>query len=155
MKLLKFAILSAGLLSAGCTLTPGSPERATEELLRTDHAWAAAASEGRDAERIISFWSGDATVTPPGAALVKGKAAIRAFVNQSLAIPGFRINWRPEHASVSKDGTMGYTTGENTTTLPSPDGKLVTVKGRYVTVWRRDQNGAWKCVADIWNSGPS
>ena len=89
-----------------------------EDLLRTDREWAAAASEGKDVERIVSFWSDDATITPPGAPSVIGKTAIRTFVEQSLATPGFQIGWTPAHASVSADGTMGCTTGTNTTTLP-------------------------------------
>ncbi|HJW47044.1 MAG TPA: DUF4440 domain-containing protein [Lysobacter sp.] len=123
-----------------------------EELLRTDREWAAAASEGKDVERIVSFWSDDATITPPGGPPVIGRAAIRTFVEQSLATPGFHIGWTPAQAFVSADGTMGYTTGTNT--LPGSDGKLIAVTGRYVTVWRRDASRAWKCVADIWNSGP-
>lgn len=153
MKLPGVAILVFALLISGCTSIPGTGD-AREDLLRTDRAWAAVASEGKDAERIISFWSDDATITPAGAPVISGKVAIRNFVNQSLATPGFHIGWRPKQASVSMDGTMGYTTGENTTTFPGTDGKLMTVTGRYVTVWRRDPSGAWKCVADIWNSGP-
>ena len=141
-----------GLLSSGCTSVP-SPVDSRQELLRADRNWAAITSEGKDVERIVSFWSDDATITPAGAPLVSGKVAIRNFVQQSLATPGFHIGWRPAQASVSTDGTMGYTTGENTTTFPGADGKLMTVVGRYVTVWRRGTSGAWKCVADIWNSG--
>jgi ketosteroid isomerase-like protein len=73
---------------------------------------------GKDVERIASFWTDDATITPPGAPPVVGKAAIRTFVEQSLATPGFHIGWTPAQASVSADGTLGYTTGTNTTTLP-------------------------------------
>jgi ketosteroid isomerase-like protein len=87
---------------------------------------------------VVSFWTDDATITPPGAPVIAGKVAIRNFVKESLATPGFRISWTPQQASVSADGTMGYTTGSNSSTFPGPDGKLMTVTGRYVTVWRRD-----------------
>ncbi|MEP6607959.1 MAG: DUF4440 domain-containing protein [Burkholderiaceae bacterium] len=147
------AILVFALASSGCAWIPSTRDT-RDDLLRTDRDWAAVASEGKDAERIISFWSDDATITPAGAPLVIGKAAIRSFVVQSLATPGFHIGWIPEQASVSADGTLGYTAGKNATTFPGADGKLTTVTGRYVTVWRRDPYGAWKCVADIWNSGP-
>ena len=152
MKPITVAVLILGLL-CGCATLPNAGD-AREALLRTDRDWAAATSEGKDAERIVSYWSDDATITPPGGALVVGKAAIRTFVEASLATPGFRIGWRPDHAMVSADATMGYTTGENTTTFTGADGKAVTVTGRYVEVWRRDPSGAWKCVADIWNAGP-
>jgi ketosteroid isomerase-like protein len=99
------------------------------------------------------IWADDATIFPPNAPAVHGKAAIRDYVHKSLAIPGFQIHWRPAGASISRDGTLGYTTGENAVTVPGPEGKLITITGRYATVWRRDPVGDWKCVIDIWNSG--
>jgi ketosteroid isomerase-like protein len=69
-------------------------------------------------------------------------------------MPGFQIRFQPASASVSADGTLGYTTGENSVTVPGPDGRLVTVVGRYATIWRREPTGEWRCVVDIWNSGP-
>ena len=49
---------------------------------------------------------------------------------------------------------MGYTTGTNALTVPGPDGKLMTIAGRGAAFWRRLPGGDWKCVIDIWNSGP-
>lgn len=153
MRLIGLAPIAAGLFISGCASVPSSID-SREALLRTDREWSSAASEGKDAERIVSFWTDDATITPPGVPPIIGKVAIRNFVAQSLATPGFKISWIPEQASVSANGSMGYTTGNNSSTFPGPDGKLMTVTGRYVSVWRRDSSGAWKCVVDIWNSGP-
>ena len=147
------ATLVFGFLIVGCASVPDTASD-EEDLLRTDREWAAVASEGKDIERIVSYWSEEATIIPDGAPVIVGQSAIRNFVQQSLATPGFHISWRPEQAMVSADGTMGYTSGKNTITFPGPDGKLMTVIGRGVTVWRREPGGAWKCVADIWNSGP-
>jgi ketosteroid isomerase-like protein len=43
----------------------------------------------------------------------------------------------------------------NETTVPGPDGGLVTLKGRAVTVGRIDSDGQWRCVVDIWNDPPA
>ena len=139
-------------LVAGCAAVPDS-DRNKDVLVQRDREWAAVTSQGRDIERILSFWTEDATIFPPGEPVVIGKAAIRDYVQKSLAIPGFQILWRPASAAISADGTMGYTTGDNSVTVPGPEGKLVTIAGRYATVWRRDQAGDWQCVIDIWNSG--
>jgi ketosteroid isomerase-like protein len=140
-------------LVAGCATVPDS-DRTKDALVQRDREWAAVAAQGRDVDRIVSFWTEDATVFPPGGPVVNGKAAIRDYVQKSLAIPGFRIHWSPASAAISADGTLGYTTGENSVTVPGPEGKVVTIMGRYATVWRRDQSGDWKCAIDIWNSGP-
>ena len=123
-------------------------------LRETDMEWAAVASEGEDVDRIISYWSDDATVFPPDAPVVKGKAALREFVFRSLEIPGFSVSWQPTEVVVSPSGDFGYTTGENAFTFPDADGNLVTQRGRYVTVWRKTADGRWECVIDIWNAGP-
>jgi ketosteroid isomerase-like protein len=139
------------LLTRCATVPAAGGDR--ESLLQTDRAWSAAAVEGKDVERILAFWADDAVVNPPDGPAVRGKAAIRAYVSAGLAVPGFQISWEPQEAAVSGDGTLGYTTGTNRVVVPGPDGKLMTVRGRYATVWRRTGN-EWKCVVDIWNSPP-
>jgi ketosteroid isomerase-like protein len=120
--------------------------------MQRDRDWAAVVAEGQNVERILSFWTDDAIVIPPGAPELRGKTAIREYVGKSLATPGFRIRWSPTSAAVSSDGTLGYTIGENAVTVPGADGKLVTIRGRYTTVWRRDKDNDWRCDVDIWNS---
>jgi len=121
-------------------------------LRQRDREWAALALEGKDVERILSFWTDDAKVFPPGAPVVDGKPAIREFVTGSLSIPGFRITWEPGEVVVNPSGDLGYTTGRNHLTMPDAAGRLQTENGRYVTVWRRDSDGEWRCVIDIWNA---
>ena len=62
-------------------------------LLRCDAEWVLVASEGRDIERILSFWTDDAVVLPPDLPAIIGKAALRQYVESSLQVPGFRITW--------------------------------------------------------------
>jgi ketosteroid isomerase-like protein len=147
------ASLYLGFMIAGCASVPNI-EQEKEALLRVDREWAAVASEGKNVDRMLSFFGDDATMYPPGQPLIHGKPAIREFIVKSLAIPGFHITWHSDQVSLSADGTVAYATGENATTVPGPDGKLMTIPGRGITVWRRSSGGEWKCVVDIWNSGP-
>lgn len=137
------------LAGAGCA-SAGTPADAASEILRVDAEWSRAA-QSRDLDRILSFWAEDAIVYPPGAPALVGKAAIREYVAKSLQISGFAISWKTEHAVVSKSGDMAYATGTNRVTFPGPDGKPITVEGKAVTVWRKQTDGSWKCVIDIWN----
>jgi len=143
-------ILVSALALGGCASTPVDDTR-SNALRDRDLKWAAVA-EGRNIDAIVSFWSDDAVVVPPGSPELRGKAAIRAYVQQSLAIPEFRISWSPSSAYVSPDGELGYTIGENLVSFSGQDGKRVTIKGRYTTIWRRDRTGDWKCVVDTWNT---
>jgi len=124
-------------------------------LLRsTDEEWSTLAAQGADVDRIVSYWSDDAKVYPPGAPILEGKQAIRDFIAASLKTPGFRVSWEPAEVVVAPGESIGYTAGRNRLTFPDSSGNIVTSLGRYVTVWRKNADGAWKCVIDIWNNAP-
>jgi ketosteroid isomerase-like protein len=124
-------------------------------LLRRDAEWAAAASEGSDVERVLSYWTDDAVVMPPGLPAVVGKAALRRYVEGSMQIPGFRITWTSSDVAFSPDGNLAYLFSRNAVTMNAPDGTPTTTEGRAVTVWRREPDGEWRCAVDIWNAGPA
>jgi ketosteroid isomerase-like protein len=138
---------------------PGSAQTSENEaaraaLLRADNEWAGLAASSKDVDRIVSFWTDDAAIYPPREAPLIGKAAIRSYVAESLNIPGFSITWKPSQAVVAAAGDLGYTTGTNAFTFPDAQGHLTTAHGRYLTVWRKSENGAWRCVVDFWNDAP-
>jgi ketosteroid isomerase-like protein len=124
----------------------------TTRLLQRDAEWAAAAYEGRDIERILSYWTEDAIVLPPGLQSVVGKAALRQYVEGSMRIPGFRITWTSKDVTFSPDGNLAYMFSRNAVTMNSPDGTPNTTEGRAVTIWRRESDGEWRCAVDIWNA---
>ena len=53
--------------------------------------WEKWASEGRDVDRILLYWTEDAVFMPPGLPPVVGEAALRQYVEVSMRIPGFSI----------------------------------------------------------------
>ena len=112
-----------------------------------------AAASG-DLERALVYWAEDAIVLPPDQPAVVGKDAIRAWVRQAASIPGFSITWEPELATVSNGGDVGYMIERNRITFRDASGELNTQYGKAVTVWRKQVDGAWKCVIDTWNSSP-
>jgi ketosteroid isomerase-like protein len=124
------------------------------QLLQRDAEWAAAASEGRDVKRLVSYWTDDAVVLAPGLPAVVGKAALRRYVQDSLQIPGFKITWTSTDATFSPDGNLAYMICTNAVTMNAPDGTPTTTEGRAVTIWRRESDGEWRCVVDIWNEAP-
>jgi ketosteroid isomerase-like protein len=49
-------------------------EAERKRLLTRDAEWASLASQSRDVERIVSYWTDDAGVYPPGQPVVVGQA---------------------------------------------------------------------------------
>jgi uncharacterized protein (TIGR02246 family) len=114
--------------------------------------WAIIASEGRDLERILSYWTDDAVVLAPGLPAVVGKEALREYVRGSMQIPGFKISWKSTDVKLSADGSLAYMFSQNTVTMNARDGTPATTEGRAVTIWRLESDGEWRCAVDIWNS---
>jgi ketosteroid isomerase-like protein len=124
-------------------------------LLQRDAEWARVAREGRDIDRILSYWTDDAVLLPPAVPAIVGKIALRQYVESSLQIPGFQMTWSSADVVLSPDGNLAYMFSKNAVTVNGQDGAPVTMKGRAVTIWRREPDGDWRCAVDIWNAEPT
>lgn len=154
-RLLNLVVIAALLGWCARCASAGSDEDARARILRLDADWSRAAAEGRDVDRVVSYWAEDAVVLPPGSPPVVGKSAIREFVAKSFQIPGFSISWRTTDVVVARSGELAYSTATNRVTFSGPEGKQVIVDGTAVAVWRREREGVWKCIVDIWNDSTS
>ena len=151
----KFALVlvALALSNSGCSSRHFDADAEGAKLLRMDAVWADLASEGKDLEKVLSYWSDDATLYFPGQPVVKGKAALRAYVSQSFKTPGFKIHWKSEKPVFSPDGNMAYMPGTDELTVPGPQWPM-TLHYRGVSIWRRDADDQWRCVIDISNEEP-
>lgn len=157
MRTLSFAamvVLCGGFfgLLLGCpqpVQTPGATEEAA--LRETDAAFLRAV-EARDLERALSFYADDAAMFPPNARVATGREAIRAAWSSEFANPGFALTWHITKIEVAQSRELAYTQGTYEFTLNDPTGRPVTDRGKYVVVWKKQPDGAWKLLADIWNS---
>jgi len=143
------------MLAGGCARGSFDPTTEAGKLLQRDAEWVDAAAAGKDVEKIVSYWSDDALVIEPGQPVYEGKAAIRAYVVASLGTPGFKTHWVSRNPVFSQDGTMAWMRGEDEISAPGPDGKVVALHLRGVSIWRRDTDGVWRCVVDIANAPPA
>ena len=141
------------LLSVGCQ-SKVDVSAATRDLLGTDRAWATLAAADGPVDSVVAYWTSDARVIIAGQPVLVGTDAVRQMVAATRAIPGFHISWTPDSAVVSPSGDFGYTYGTNRITAPDSTGTLHTTEGRYVTVWRKESDGLWRCSVDISNEGP-
>jgi ketosteroid isomerase-like protein len=53
---------------------------------------------------------------------------------------------------VARSSDLAYATGTYESSMKDSRGKLVTDHGKYVEVWKKQADGKWKTVADIFNS---
>jgi ketosteroid isomerase-like protein len=134
-------------LVVGCQTATVDQTKEKDTLLATDRQWSELVSAGQNPDSILSYWTEDATVIGPGM-IAQGKPAIKQMVASSLAMPGFHLSWTPEKAVIARSGDLGYTTGSGTFTMPGPKGEVTNVPMKYLTTWRKEADGRWKCSED-------
>ena len=125
-----------------------------EKLMQISREWSKSASTD-SIEKTLSYWADDAIVMSPGQSRLNGKKAIREMVEGGSKIPGFKISWEPLSVSVSTSGDMAYLIEQNQITMNDSLGKPITEYNKGVTVWRKEADGSWKNVVDIWNADPA
>jgi ketosteroid isomerase-like protein len=151
----RFLLLVLSFLVLSCSQRGFDSAAEQTKLLRRDAEWADLATAGKDVDKIVSYWSGDAVLIFPGQPVLEGKQAIRAYVAASLKTPGFKIHWVSEKPAFSPDGKLAYMRGTNELTVPGPNGTPMTLHLRGISVWRIDPDGQWRCVVDISNEEPT
>jgi len=124
-------------------------EANAKELAKLDEDWSKAAV-ARDAERVASYYAEDAIVYPPNEPAAVGRSTAKKVWATYFSDSSFAISWKPVHAEV--EGELGYTSGTFDNSFKGPDGKTAQVKGKYVCVWRKQKDGGWKVIHDIWNA---
>ena len=90
-----------------------------------------------------------------GSEVVTGSDAMRAVfeVRQQL---GSTLNWRPVFADAADSGDLGMTIGESVTMGRSAStGTVFQRFGKYLTIWHRQPDGAWRFVVDGGNASPT
>lgn len=140
----------AVLFSTPAALATGI-DASAKGLAKLDDDWSKAAAT-KDTDRVASFYAEDAVAYPPNEPMTVGRAAAKKVWATYFADPSFTISWKTVHAGVSKSGDLGFTTGTYEDSYKTPDGKVVTEKGKYVCVWKKQKDGSWKAIHDTWNS---
>jgi uncharacterized protein (TIGR02246 family) len=125
---------------------------ADEAAIRAvDSAWGRAASAG-DADALTALYTSDATLLPPNEPPARGEAVKK--YNANLA-KGFSGSVELTTEAVEGRGDLAYSVGTYRATLtPRKAGAkpLPTDDGKFLEVLKKQADGSWKIVYDIWSS---
>jgi uncharacterized protein (TIGR02246 family) len=119
--------------------------RKIDEVTQT----AVKAALAKDFATWAALFLDDAVVNPPNEPAVKGRTAIRAWLEKFPPITEFKLN------NVKMEGRedLAYVLGTYTMTI-TPPGAPGPVKdsGKFVTVVRRQPDGRWLAAVDMFSS---
>ena len=142
------ALFGTVVMLLSCTATAADMDANAKVLARLDDDWSAAAVK-KDVDRVASFYADDAIAYPQNAPAAVGKAAAKKVWAAYFADPSFAISWKTTHAQV--DGDLGFTSGTYEDSYKGADGKTVKEAGKYLCVWKKQKDGSWKAIHDMWN----
>ncbi len=147
-----FSIVVTLLVLAISGCAPQVDVAVEEAAIRTalGEAWNAVIA--KDVDKFIALCADEDIMFPPNAPIVRGKQEVREYMSQFFASPGYSMSRQPPQIEVSGAGDLAYTWDTFELTVNDAEGNPVTQNAKHVVVWKKEPQGTWKIVADIWNS---
>ena len=107
----------------------------------------------RGGAAFADWFAEDGVALGNGAAPLVGRVAIAKSANWDPKV--YQLTWTPTDAQMGPSGDMGYTWGHFEGHSKDTYGNPVTIKGRYMTIWRRQPDGNWKVILDAGANEPA
>jgi ketosteroid isomerase-like protein len=129
-------------MATGQTDAESALRKLDEEFVR--HA------NGKDIAALVkAFYSPDAALMPPNSPVIRGADQIRGFWQGLIDAGGADVTL--ETSQIESSGDLAYGIGRYTFTLPSPGGERARQSGKYLVVFRRQSDGSWQAIADMFS----
>ena len=140
--------LLPALLVLAAAAAPKPDVEAERAAIRAADIEMSDATVARNVDAFLAHLSEDVSFLPENGPTAAGKAAVRELWAAFFAPSGPTLSWQPTRAEVSQSGDLGVSTGAYELKARDPEGKPVTRRGRYLTVWRKHKEGSWRVVFD-------
>lgn len=105
------------------------------------------AMKAGDWDTLASAYAEDAIMYPPDAPAVTGREAIKKSFSEFPPVKDFVA----EIHEVEGYGDLAYLRGSAVLTITLPDGKEAKESGKYIEIYRKQPDGKWLMVRDIYN----
>ena len=139
------------LLLAGCKQPAPVDTKAIEQAIKNADAQVLKAAAAHDLTTLLTFYADDAVSLPANEELLTSHSEMQRSWAARLT-PGVSVSWTPMYVEAAKSGDLAYILGSYTMTTKVAKGKPTTDKGKYLAIWKKQADGAWKVEADTWNS---
>lgn len=127
----------------GCTTTT------VEDIMDADREFSIRSAEAGMKRAFLEFADDSAVLLRPNVLPIIGKEAIEQS-HMNLSDSGFTLTWMPVAGDISTSGDLGYTYGFYSMVIKSDSNVL---KGTYLSIWKKQEDGSWKYVLDTGNEG--
>ena len=111
-----------------------------------------AAADTGDLEGYLAFWSEDVIWMPPNAPIIRGKSAVREYVQPFFEQLTILHEYSIEEVEVGGDFAFTRISSKETYTPKTGEGEPMIVNSKAIFLLKRMPEGAWLCTHGIWNS---
>ena len=126
-----------------------STESSRKMLLSADLAFSRACEERGAPEAFYEFVASDGVCLLTGEPPIQGRDAIKV---RFAASPAESISWKPRESEICSTSDLGYTWGTYQARTSAPDNPVST-SGKYVIVWKKQSDGAWRAAVFTTSAG--
>jgi ketosteroid isomerase-like protein len=157
---LLLGFVTVAVVLAGCGVkqqpaaaAPAVDTSAQDQAIRaTADAWGKAI-ENKNLDETVSFYADDAWVYPQNAPIAKTPDRRRSVWAAFFAMPGASdMEGSIERVEVAQSGDLAVEYDTFAMTLNDKKGKPITETEKSVVTWKKQADGKWKVIADIWNT---
>ena len=139
-------------LIAGSTAFGQASRNAQEDaVLAADTAWLKVYA-AKDLEKSVAFFDDEGSMLAPNSPIATGRDALTKLIGSAFAIPDYKLRWHANKVGVAHSGELGYTSGTYDFGLKDASGKIISDKGKFLTIWKKEADGSWKVLFDMFNS---
>ena len=153
MNTLKIPCVVTALFLVGCATEPTIDVDVELAALRDAAAAYHAAASAKDADAVVGMYDQSAIMVPPNADLVEGLSGVRNYRFGFIETPGVELEFEIVRAEVSAAGDIGWTLAIGEITINRPEGPPGRDRIRDFHTWKKQDDGSWRVVVDVWNSG--
>ena len=125
-------------------------EVAEAAMMKADRDFNQAVADG-DMNRFLLFVAEDAVFSSADA---RGRDGVKKAWAPFFEPNGPRISWAPTKAESLVAGDVGYTVGTWERHTKDARGNEVVRRGQYLTVWKKQPDGAWRATYDTGSTSP-
>jgi uncharacterized protein (TIGR02246 family) len=107
----------------------------------------------RDPAAIAALYAADAIIQAPGEPAMSGPGSVEEDWAESFEeMPDATGDGETENVIVAESGELAVETGRYTFSGTAPDGTAISEDGKYITVWKLQDDGTWKIAVESYSS---
>lgn len=142
------AVVALGGCSKSNGVKAADPDSIKQSIKADEAKWNKDV-KAKDTEALAGHYADDAFFVPPGAPPADGSTPIRQFYATALTDPAIDVTIGSDKVDVANSGDLAYSRGHfSEKYTDKKTGKVMTSTGTYLAVYKKQDDGSWKIVAD-------